>query len=308
MKYALLVLLAASTAYAEDPKKVVEHLQDISVTIRSNGGEGSGVVFTRKRGDETHNFIWTAAHVVDGLRSVKKVIDPKSGTERMLVEFKDATIVKELVAEGRAVGKLEIFAQVIKFSEPEDLSLLRVRKKNFIADGVAFALDKDPVGNPVVPDLNTDLLHVGSLLGQVGSNSITRGVLSQVGRLIDDKVYDQTSVIAFPGSSGGGVFFKDGRQMGMLVRGSGVGFNLIVPVRRIHQWAKDAKIEWAVDQAVPLPDEDALRAMNVEDVGAVFTASAIRATPKKASTGEVSGPPSPPQGEDGFKLMLKKVD
>lgn len=281
----MLTFLSASSAYAEEAdKKVVEHLQDISVTIVSESnrskGEGSGVIVTRKRGDEAINFVWTAAHVVDNLRTTRKVVDPKTGSERTLVEFKDAVIVKELVAEGRSVGKMELFAQVIRFSADEDLALLRIRKKNFISDSVTFYLEKDAGGSPVIPSINTDLYHVGSLLGQVGSNSMTRGILSQVGRLIDGRVFDQTTVAAFPGSSGGGVYLTDGRMMGMLLRGSGETFNLIAPVRRISEWAKNAGVEWAVDANVPLPADDELKKLPVEDIGVSFTASAANAPPK----------------------------
>ena len=56
-----------------------EHLQNVSVTIRSEGsfsnGEGSGVVFTRKdsKGNLV-NFVWTAAHVIDNLRKERKAV------------------------------------------------------------------------------------------------------------------------------------------------------------------------------------------------------------------------------------------
>ena len=55
-----------------------------------------------------------------------------------------------------------------------------------------------------IPKLGTDLLHVGSLLGQMGANSMTDGIYSQHGRLIgiNKFVFDQTTVNAFPGSSG----------------------------------------------------------------------------------------------------------
>ena len=77
---------------------------------------------------------------------------------------------------------------------------------------------------------------------------MTRGIVSQVGRVLslgtgDGTVFDQTTVTAFPGSSGGGVFLsersgdKAGQYMGMLVRGAGETFNLIVPVRRMRSWA-----------------------------------------------------------------------
>ena len=51
------------------------------------------------------------------------------------------------------------------------------------------------------------------------------------------KVFDQVTAVAFPGSSGGGMFLKDnGEYIGMLTQGvmKLQGFNFIVPVRRIH--------------------------------------------------------------------------
>lgn len=255
------------------PREVAQHLQDISVTIVSKGkngggGEGSGIIKTRKMKDGTAvNFIWTAAHVVDNLRHTRTVIDSKSGTQKTVVEFDDAMVVKALKQDGRTVGKLELMAEVVRYSEEQDLALLRLRKTDFVQSSVTFYLEDE------IPTIGTDLLHVGSLLGQLGSNSMTTGIMSQHGRLIDKKVYDQTTVAAFPGSSGGGVYLKDGRMMGMLVRGAGETFNLIVPVRRLHKWAKDANVEWAVDDKVEMPTQEELDKLPVEDTGVSFSYS-----------------------------------
>lgn len=243
---------------------VAQHLQDISVTIVSKsglgGGEGSGVVKTRKLEDGTTiNFIWTAAHVIDNLRKTRNAIDPKTGTQKIIVEFDDAMIVKSLSEGGRSVGKLELMAEVIRYSKEEDLALLRLRKTNFVVASVDFYLENE------IPPIGTELLHVGSLLGQLGSNSMTTGIMSQHGRIMDKKVFDQTTVNAFPGSSGGGVYLKDGRMMGMLVRGAGETFNLIVPIRRIREWAKSANIEWAIDDKLPVPNEQDMKKIPVED-------------------------------------------
>ena len=65
--------------------------------------------------------------------------------------------------------------------------------------------------------------------------------------------------------AGGGVYLKgDARYVGMLVRGAGEGFNLIVPVRRMVNYAEKHKIMWALDKGVPMPTEDDLRKMPVE--------------------------------------------
>ena len=245
------------------PKEVAPYLQDISITIRAGFSEGSGVAFNR---DGT-TYVWTAAHVVDGLRTTRKVIDPKSGTMRTVVEFKDAKIVKTLIDKGRTVGRIEIDAEVIRYSDAdhgEDLALLRVRKKDFITTSAKFYLDAK------IPVLGTRLLHVGSLLGQQGSNSMTTGIMSQHGRLIGKTVYDQTTVNAFPGSSGGGVYLEDGRYVGMLVRGAGESFNLIVPARRMLDWAKRAGVLWTLDPKVKVPSAEELKKLPIEDVGADF--------------------------------------
>ena len=69
----LTILSMVSTATAQD-NKLSQHLQDVSVTVKSGFGEGSGVIVTREvevapNVKQKVNFVWTAAHVVDGLRS-----------------------------------------------------------------------------------------------------------------------------------------------------------------------------------------------------------------------------------------------
>lgn len=247
---------------------VADHLQDISVTIRVDAGyklaEGSGVIKTLKIDGKTINFVWTAAHVVEGLRRVETVVT-SDGTERKIVSFGDCSLVKELVEDGRRVGEMKMDAVVIRYSAKEDLALLQIRKENFIRASVVFYLD------PNIPKIGTRLFHVGSLLGQAGSNSMTSGIVSKIGRVLGKVTFDQTTVAAFPGSSGGGVYLEDGHYMGMLVRGAGETFNLIVPVRRMVKWAKRAGVEWAIDDAVEPPTLAELEQMPIEDVGHTFS-------------------------------------
>ena len=130
--------LTFSSFSGEKKPTTAEHLQNVSVTIRSEGtfsnGEGSGVIFTRKdSGGNLVNFVWTAAHVIDNLRSERKVL--VNGTPRTIVEFKDPIIIKEIRQNGRTVGRLQMDAEVLKYSESEqghDLALLRIRKLNFV--------------------------------------------------------------------------------------------------------------------------------------------------------------------------------
>jgi len=274
----ILLLLIFSAPLLGNDKQLYQHLQDVSVTVKSGFGEGSGVIVTRAvplttTGESTVNvnFVWTAAHVVDGLRSVRTII--KDGRSVKVVEFKDAQIVQELVEDGRRVGEFKMEAKVIKYSDSEngeDLALLMIRKKGFIDKSVTFfKAESKPV------PIGTELYHVGSLLGQTGSNSMTRGICSQVGRVLDlgagdGVVFDQTTVTAFPGSSGGGVFLsertpaKAGHYVGMLVRGAGETFNFIVPVRRMRTWAREQDVLWAIDTNSKVPTLKEILALPTE--------------------------------------------
>lgn len=267
----LLSSIFVTSSFAEPEKKLsmADYLQNISVTIRAESergaSEGSGVVFTRK--DEKGNLInlvWTAGHVVEEARSLRRALI--NGSDKVIVEFKDVVIIKEIRQGGRIVGSLRMDAEVLKYSNANsghDLALLRIRKVNFIADSAVFFLDKE------IPALGTDLLHVGSLLGQMGANSMTSGIMSQHGRVIKEinkYEYDQTTCTAFPGSSGGGVYLKsDARFVGMLVRGAGEGFNLVVPIRRMVSYCKQHEAMWALDHSVKMPTEEELKKMPIEN-------------------------------------------
>ena len=265
-------LFATTTTFSIDSKRkqVAEYLQDISVTVRSvakyGASEGSGALINRVIEDENVTFVWTCAHVVDNLRKVRTIVD-EHGVPKKLVEFSDVQIVKELVEDGRRVGEIKMDAQVIKYSDAddgEDLALLMVRAKNYSKASIEFYLNDE---EPIVP-IGTSLFHVGSLLGQKGSNSMTAGIVSQVGRVLGGKVeYDQTTVTAFPGSSGGGVYTTDGKYVGMIVRGAGEGFNFMVPVRRMIRWAEEQSIAWAMDPSIDTPTFEEIKQLPIEHVG-----------------------------------------
>ncbi len=134
----MLVLLSTS-AWANDWKtalppseKVAEYLQEISVNVKAGytAGytEGSGVVKTRPIGGKQVNFVWTAAHLLDGLRQVREVIDPKTGTKRQFVSFKDAQVVKELVEDGRRGSELKMDAAVTALDDVTNAGATRLEK------------------------------------------------------------------------------------------------------------------------------------------------------------------------------------
>ena len=274
MKYVLLVLTVIALAAVPAVASVPDDLQKVSVTIKAGDAQGSGTLVTRKVGDETVSFVWTAAHVVEGLRTTRTVVTA-GGNSRTLIEYKDAEIVQERQQNGRRVGEVKYDCKIVKVSDAdygEDLALLMVRCKGAYPLSISAKFVKDP---NYLPPIGVELSHCGSLLGQFGANSYTTGVLSQTGRTLamkgaNVKVFDQVTAVAFPGSSGGGMFLKaNGEYIGMLTQGvmKLQGFNFIVPVRRIHAFAKAAKIEWAIDPQAKLPTRAEIEAMPVEDGG-----------------------------------------
>jgi hypothetical protein len=86
--------------------------------------------------------------------------------------------------------------------------------------------------------------HVGSLYGEF-VNSVSRGIIAAIGRLLHGKTFYQTSTTAAPGSSGGGVFVvdDDGQLywVGMLTRGAGQTVNFVVPIERVRAALQSTK-------------------------------------------------------------------
>jgi hypothetical protein len=265
MKYLPIVflLLSCSGLCAED--KLVDQLDRISYTVKNDRSTGSGVAFTRKVGNHSITLIHTAGHCIDDLRKVREIIDA-SGNKKQVVEYDDAHIVREFYQDGRRIGETRLDAKVLKCSESEngeDLAILQIRQKDFLpTDASVVFYDGE------IPGRGTELYHVGSMLGE--PNSLTTGIISQVGRVLDlganGKTFDQCECTTMPGSSGGGIFLKsDGRCVGLLVRGGGEGFGLFVPVRRMREWAKASGVEWAMDQNAPMPSDEELAKLPIED-------------------------------------------
>ena len=91
MKSIIFTLIVVLSQVVYGQGDVAQHLQDVSVTIKADRSEGSGVLITRdikpkQDSKETVkvNFVITCAHVVDGLRSTRTVIE--DGKSKTLVE------------------------------------------------------------------------------------------------------------------------------------------------------------------------------------------------------------------------------
>ena len=109
---------------------------------------------------------------------------------------------------------------VVAVDRHNDLALVRVDGR----PGGAPPLWQRPVG--VKPAQGDQLLLVGSPYGFEGT--VTTGVVSRVSSL-----WIQTDAAANPGNSGGPAVDKNGRVVGVLLRGGGENLNFAVPIARV---------------------------------------------------------------------------
>jgi len=256
-------------------------VKDPTVTVQlPNGidntkGYGAGVIITRKVGEETVHYVWTAAHVVAPLRSVTK---NDKGEETVV--FEDVIVTKEILDKGRKNGEIKVSAKVVKYSPDitgEDLCLLKINGNVFGDRNVLFDQSDDWL------DVGTDLIHVGSMCGH--KETTVFGTLAAQNAALDGKAYDELSMTVYPGSSGGGVFRKSGDKrgecVGLALRNMHYGsLGFMIPIRRMREYVKAEWIEWALDAKIPMPTMADLDKMRVEK------------------------PLEKPRMEDVFKLML----
>jgi S1-C subfamily serine protease len=244
---------------------VIPYIQSISVLIKCGSSEGSGVIITRKdTNSELNHFVLTCAHVMSDYKIVKTHTNTVTKEIYTVVDQRPIEVIKRMVENGDTVGKIVLYADLIKYSDrylSDDLALLRIRKKNYFDFGVQFYSDSK------IPEIGSELYHMGSFFGEQGAESLSTGIYSQVGRSINGIVFDQVSTPLHVGSSGGGVYFKDGLLVGISARKVSDGYGLIIPTRRIFEWAKRNKIEWILDSKsmVPLADSDYFKQLEIDD-------------------------------------------
>lgn len=262
MRFCLLAPLGLSAAAlaaapAPPPAAAPRGYDDAVVLVDCGaGGTGSGVAVRRG----PHEFVWTAAHVVEDLEAVETVVPPETGTPRVVASYREPKLVRQVYKGGVLVGETARYAEVIRYSDLEggyDLALLRTRDPVCPA-GAEWAEATPPVG--------AALYHVGSPFGRSGYNSFVPGTVA--GRFRpkrglrhapDARTLEmaQYSLAGGPGSSGGPVFDARSRKVvGLLTQGMvpQPTHMLGVPVEVVRRFAREADCLWAVDPAVPVPD------------------------------------------------------
>jgi len=173
--------------------------------------------------------------------------------------YTNLTVSQDVVINGKFAYTTNLSATLIKCSpddEGNDLAVLRVNGKFFNNNKVEFDLSGR------IPKLGEPLY---AFAFPYGEPMFTTGMFSYVGRVYDDYVYDQSSLIVYPGSSGGGVFNENQKCVGLVMRMRGAGLNYIAPIRRMQEWAKEEGIEWALNSSKPMPSAEELKKIPLLD-------------------------------------------
>lgn len=261
-------LFCCSSILAQSPKeKIGTHLQKCSVTILKNRNDrGSGTIITRMVEGKKVNWILTANHVINDLRSVTNIIDDE-GSDKKEVRYKDAEILQEWIDEttGERVGETKMFAKVINVDKEKDIALLRVRRSGWVDESIEFYLGETITGP------GAEAVHCGSPGGQdIGAGSVLWGNIARVGCRIEEfssEPFDQVNCSGLPGSSGGMVVNIDGLYIGMVTLGLGSGdsFHWMVPVRSIRKWVNQTGVQWLLDPK-GTTTEEAIKKIKLENV------------------------------------------
>ena len=255
----LLVLGLLVCLNVKATNSIPEYLQSISVKVVVGDGSGSGIAFTRKDAEgKPITFIWTAAHIFTHHDNDLFSLLVSTNAPGIPTQFADIQQVIE--KNGVVIGKKTKSAKLLKFSDNEngeDLAILKVIGDYFNNNTVIFNL----TGN--LPRIGQELYSIGSPYGL--AQSFSSGYYSFIGRNMDGILFDQTTCVIYPGSSGGGIFSTDGKYEGMsnVMRASSINF--IAPIRRIKKWTEREHIEWTLDPSCPMPSEKELKKLSMYD-------------------------------------------
>lgn len=220
---ALLTLSVHATAFLPEDANKYERAQAQTVLVATGGGSGSGVVIERSLNGLTNVFVWTAAHVVEGVTNL--------------------TVKRVLRYNGEKAGEMVFPATVIARFPKVDAALLLVKSP-------PEAFESATVATNAPLRVGTPIFHVGNFYGPPFDTSVSTGIISQVG--VNPgyegwpwEIVDQCTAVIVPGSSGGPVFNEAGEVVGLVVGGPTRGLDGVAcftPIREIERAAGQA---WA---------------------------------------------------------------
>lgn len=195
-------LLLVSTVQAEDTFRdlVIEHERDVTVTILTDKGCGTGFVVR----DNCEVYVVTAEHVIRDAKKIRVMDIPTQAIDQN-------------------TGAL-FHAELVRADKTYDMALLKLDPGTaaWFTEGVQFTDGPLKVGQRVH--------HIGAIRGIGQAESFSSGEVSFAGRIHpfhQKTVLDQVTCVIYPGSSGGPVFDEYGRVAGIALLSGGPQIGLI---------------------------------------------------------------------------------
>jgi len=218
----------AATSPQFGDSEYVQYIRDCSVLVRLEvgGGTGTGTGVIVKNGED--GYIWTAYHVVNSM---------SLGDQ--------ATIEKYPEVFGSQKKFLTDNATLIALSMEHDIALLKLDSPDKFYHSTIIETE-----NVTLPGI--DVYHVGNMNAKVGS--VTKGVVSRYSRnLIHPLIVGSYSLLiettcqAYKGSSGGGIFNKDGNIIGIVsMVDPTAGITIAISSNEIVAWAESENLRDAL--------------------------------------------------------------
>lgn len=219
---AMLTLCTVSTVFAASDDTMAKVRQSAATIAVNDSGAfvsgGSGII-TFVKGE-----LWclTANHVIEDV------------DDFCTIYVKHC----ECAPDGKQ-AEIVFKADVQAWSTKLDLALLkidkttgRVRAEN---SGTFQFGPVEAIGNDELPIIDSPIISVGTYQGEA-DQSVSEGHLRWIGRRIAGNELDQGDFTVFEGSSGSGVFSKDGKLIGVTVRAIVSRCAFFVPVRVVMPW------------------------------------------------------------------------
>ncbi|MFN7289185.1 MAG: trypsin-like peptidase domain-containing protein [Pirellula sp.] len=191
-----------------DAREINQEFQNSIVFIQSGRSVGTGFVVGRD------GYVLTCAHVLT-----------KNGSP----------MISYLITRGDKQAAITAEAEVIQIDTKRDLALLKIEpseslKPILLSDRstVESGEEVTVIGNP-------------SVGGAVLTHTLTTGVVSNIERQIDDQSFIQTSAAVNPGNSGGPVFDRYGKVIGLVVLKARIeAAAFAVPARELRLFLQSA--------------------------------------------------------------------
>jgi hypothetical protein len=225
---ALVAALAAVVAPARDLDAVGRAVEN-SVYISQPLSGGSGTLFTRTNAvGERLDVVVTAGHVL---------------SNHLTNEF------WEVKFDFGGSNTLTFHAKILASNPfaPVDVGVLFIVGTNTppARGAVAKLTGSVRVGQ--------EIFGVSAPRGERWVNSVSFGELSHPYRRIEGVRVSQSTLVCYPGSSGGGVFTSDGLWIGASVAHLAPGVTFFVPIDTYHAFLCEKRLGWVLDPSIPAP-------------------------------------------------------